>query len=325
MIEQFEGKRALVVGDVMIDRYLSGSVSRISPEAPVPVVQLENKSNRLGGAANVALNLVALGAQATLLSVVGDDENGELLRRMLPVQGIAPEALVIDKKRRTTVKTRIIAGSQHLLRCDTEDTHDLTAVPERQLLSRYERLLRSDECPDVIVLQDYNKGVLTRRVIQEMIVLARRLGIPTVADPKRLNFWAYRGVTLFKPNLKEINDALPFRTAATDRDSLRKAAQHLMGQLDCRYAFVTLSEHGVYLFGEGKEVLRPTRPRPIADVCGAGDTVLSVAALCMATEQSMETLCTLANMAGGQVCERVGVVPVDRETLALEYQREELS
>jgi rfaE bifunctional protein kinase chain/domain len=315
----FEQQNILIIGDVMIDRYLNGSVDRISPEAPVPVVRLTGQEDRLGGAANVALNLKALGATPYLCSVIGADENGHQLSRLFPEVQLSERGLFQSSERRTTVKSRVIAGNQHLLRVDAEDTHPLSATEQENLLHLVTDLLEQKEI-HAILFQDYNKGVLSYPVIRAVILEAIKRDIPTAVDPKFDNFWSYKHVTLFKPNLKEIRAQMPFEVQPTLED-LNKAANHLRSKLGNPYSLVTLSERGVYLNNRGEGQTIPTHPRSITDVCGAGDTVFAVAGLGLSLGMPLEEIARLSNLAGGQVCERVGVVPVNREQLEKEYQQ----
>ncbi len=319
LFERLANTRVLVIGDVMLDRYLRGQVDRISPEAPVPVVQLNSSESRLGGAANVALNINAMGAKAILCSIVGRDEYGETIRDLLPRMGISNNYLLSSNDRPTTVKTRIIAANQHLLRVDNETTAPLNQGEEQQLIGRVRQILDKKDI-NVILFQDYNKGLLTRTMIREVQLEALKRDIPTVVDPKFNNFFEYKHSTLFKPNLKEIREALG-QHFEVDRESLDQATNNLRRRLDQKYTLITLSEKGVYYHdGEQSEIL-PTQARKIADVCGAGDTVISVAALGLANQLSIREIGLLSNLAGGQVCASVGVVPVNREQLELEYQR----
>ncbi|WP_282782305.1 bifunctional heptose 7-phosphate kinase/heptose 1-phosphate adenyltransferase [Phaeodactylibacter xiamenensis] len=315
----FEQQNILIIGDVMIDRYLNGSVDRISPEAPVPVVRLTGQEDRLGGAANVALNLKALGATPYLCSVIGADENGAQLQRLLTTLQFSDRGLLQSEERRTTVKSRVIAGNQHLLRVDAEDTHPLSALEQENLLHLVVDLLEQKDI-HAILFQDYNKGVLSHPVIRAVILEAIKRDIPTAVDPKFDNFWSYRHVTLFKPNLKEIRAQMPFEVQPTLED-LNKAADHLRNKLGNPYSLVTLSERGIYLNNRGEGQTIPTHPRSITDVCGAGDTVFAVAGLGLSLGMPLEEIARLSNLAGGQVCERVGVVPVNREQLEQEYQQ----
>jgi D-glycero-beta-D-manno-heptose-7-phosphate kinase len=316
ILQRLESQRVLIVGDVMLDRYLTGAVSRISPEAPVPVVLHQHTYDRLGGAANVALNIRALGSQPILCSVVGDDTDGAIFQQTLHAQGISAEGIVRSASRRTTVKTRVLGNNQQMLRIDREDTHGLAPEEENGLLDRYLGLLDAHPV-QAVILQDYNKGVLTPAVIEAVIGAARERDILTAVDPKRANFFAYRGVTLFKPNLKEIRDSAPFGVSA-EPGSLRQAAAFLREQLGNSLTMITLSEKGLYLDDGASGTLHPTIPRNVADVSGAGDTVISIAALALAAGLDLGTVAALSNLAGGQVCESPGVVSVERGVLERE-------
>ena len=319
LVERFAGKHVLVVGDVMIDRYLRGTVTRISPEAPVPVLHYESTDNRLGGAANVALNLRALGAQVHLLSVIGEDENGALLTNLLPRHHLHARCLYASTERQTTVKTRVLAGDQQLLRVDRENTDDLSPAEEAALLDRLHEVLGNQPI-DAILLQDYNKGVLTEKVIREVLLESVRRDIPVAVDPKKRHFWSYQRATLFKPNLKEVRESLD-QAVHTDLASLRAAAGHIRKRLRAERVLITLGEGGVYADSEGAGERYPTQPRAIVDVCGAGDSVISVATLCLTVAASDAQIAQLANLAGGQVCESVGVVPVNKARLLEEIDR----
>ena len=306
----FNNLNIMIVGDVMIDRYLNGSVTRISPEAPVPVVHLKDAQNRLGGAANVALNIRSLGATPYLCSVIGADENGTLFKGLLPEHLLSERGIMQTKDRQTTVKTR--------LRVDREDTHDLSEADEDAYLQQIRDILDSKEI-DLILFQDYNKGVLTYRVIREVILESIKRDIPTVVDPKFKNFWAYKHVSLFKPNLREIQQQLPFEITTSMTD-LQKASDYIKTQLGNQHTFITLSEKGLFFDSGDQATIIPTQARQIADVCGAGDTVISIVALGLAAALDMPLIANLANLAGGQVCEKVGVVPVDKVQLKEEYE-----
>ena len=302
----------------MIDRYLTGSVDRISPEAPVPVVHLQHSDNRLGGAANVALNLKALGATPYLCSVYGTDDPGKIMEQLVPDAGLSMRGLMASGERITTTKTRILASSQQLLRVDQEHTHDLSKAEAAAFLDRVRHVLDTKPI-QAILFQDYNKGVLSEQVIREVVLEAIKRDIPTVVDPKNRNFWAFKRVTLFKPNLKEIRAQSPVEVEP-QLDSLIRAAKFIHQKLENPITLITLSDKGLFITDQKEHHLIPTLPRAIADVCGAGDTVISVAALAVALGLGLEETAMLANLAGGQVCERVGVVPVDRDQLRQEYQ-----
>ena len=317
LFDRFQALNIVIIGDIMIDRYLHGSVDRISPEAPVPVVHLSSEENRLGGAANVALNVQALGATPFLFSAIGDDENGKLLESLLPAANISAAYLMRSPTRITTVKTRVIAQHQHLLRVDREDTTSLTEADSTALLAQLRALL-DQETIHLILFQDYNKGVLTPTLIQGVIREARQRHIPTAVDPKYDNFWAYENVTLFKPNLREIQQQVDPHLRA-EAASLAAAAAVVRGRLNNRYTMITLSDKGLFIQGPEQMEIIPTQARSIADVCGAGDTVISVAAVGLALGIDLRDIAVLANLAGGQVCEKVGVVPVDKAQLQREY------
>lgn len=306
----------------MIDAYIEGMVERMSPEAPVPVVTVQRRFLRLGGAANVALNIKALGGKATLCSMIGDDGNASAFLQLMKEQDLDMKGIVTSKERITTLKQRILNQDQQMLRLDEEDTCDLSDT-EALLLEKSIRSIIAERHPDVIILQDYNKGVLTESLIHEVVALARSNGIPVAVDPKKNNFLAYHDVTLFKPNAKELREGLD--VSAESIAELESATAQLQELLHCTYLMTTLSEKGVLMRhydGKTAHLLHlPAHPRHITDVSGAGDTVLSVASLCLAAGADARHIAALSNIAGGLVCEQVGVVPVDRNRLFEEAQR----
>jgi len=316
IIDSFIGNNVLVLGDVMIDKYLTGKIERISPEAPVPIVHLNARDARLGGAANVTLSLKSLEAEPILFSVVGDDENAKLIKKLLQDKGINSDYILNSSARKTTVKSRILASNQQILRVDEEDTHPLTKDIEQELLSKLKSYLENEEVA-VIIFQDYNKGVLTPSLIKEVIKMANAMNIPTIVDPKRDNFWVYREVTCFKPNLKEVKEALN-QDFHIDQENLNRIHKGLQEKLDHQISLITLSEHGIFYADESTQHWGATQSRKIADVCGAGDAVLAIVALCIARGVNPTDICLLANLAGGQVCEKVGVVPIEKTTLCRE-------
>lgn len=316
ILSSFRNKKVLIAGDIMTDRYLTGSVSRISPEAPVPVVTLQEVDDRLGGAGNVALNIRAFGAVPVLLSVVGDDDNGLKLMKQLSELGIEHKYIYKSSERRTTVKTRIVSQNQQMLRVDAEDTFDLTQHEKQQVLALYRRVI--DEIkPDVIILQDYNKGFFTPELIQFIVSIAVERRIPVTVDPKKANFLEFKGVTIFKPNLKEVREALNMDYKA-DLQDLKKASDSIRARMGNLITVITLSENGLFIDDGQDAKIFPTIPRNISDVCGAGDTVISTLSLGIASGLNTAELAVMANLAGGQVCERAGVVPVDPEQLLKE-------
>lgn len=315
--DKFENKRILVIGDVMIDSYLNGKVARISPEAPVPIVNLEHQEDRLGGAGNVALNLVALGAKPILCTVIGNDSQSELLRRLLHENNVSAEGIVASSSRKTTVKTRVIGNNQQLLRVDSEQIDPINSDEENELIASVCSLI--DSGIDGIIFEDYNKGVLTERVISEVIEVANNNKVLTVVDPKKDNFFVYKNVTLFKPNLKELKEGLDVRFSfPEEQQAFEQAIVDLESRLHNRISFVTLSEHGVFIKDSNSKQYFPAHLRNIADVSGAGDTVISVAALCLIAELPLQLVAQIANIAGGLVCEKSGVVPVNKDQLLKE-------
>lgn len=319
LFEQFAGKKIAVVGDVMLDAYLRGGVHRVSPEAPVPIVSLEKQEERLGGAANVALNLVALGAEAIICSVIGNDRDGNRLVEILEEQGISAKGIVQSADRKTTVKTRVIGNNQQLLRIDSEQTDDINAFEQQTIVERIALLLESGI--DALIFEDYNKGVLTASVIQQLIAICQKNGILTTVDPKKKNFLAYQGVTLFKPNLKELKEGLDIQFSMDGRTDFEFAVNQLEAKLQNEITFITLSELGVFIKKADDQKYVPAHVRNIADVSGAGDTVISVATLCLTIGLPIQEIAEIANLAGGLVCEKSGVVSIEREQLKAELIR----
>jgi rfaE bifunctional protein kinase chain/domain len=299
VFEGFQNKRIAIVGDVMLDAYIMGKVHRMSPEAPVPILLLNQEDQRLGGAANVALNLKALGAEVFLCSVVGKD-----------VQGLKLIEFLQDDSRKTTVKTRVLSGSQHLLRIDQEDLHALENAVAQRLINCVEHLI--NQGIDALIFEDYNKGVLTEEVIVQCIAFARAHGVVTCVDPKKDHFFSYQNVDLFKPNLKELRDGLGCEINPRALATLTNASSKLRDRLNHKTSLITLSEFGVFVDDGSQEFIIPAHFRDISDVSGAGDTVIAVATLALCSGLSMKQVAALANLAGGMVCEHSGVVSVNR-------------
>ena len=317
LFEAFNNINIAVIGDVIIDRYLDGKVDRISPEAPVPIVHLKKSDNRLGGAGNVALNIKAMGATPYLFSLIGEDENAGIFEELMPKNNLWKDGILRSKERCTTVKTRVMANNQQLLRVDREDTHQLSEIEEENFINKIETFL-SVQNIDVIILQDYNKGVLSLSVINKIISIAEKKGIPIVVDPKKTNFLSFKNVEIFKPNLKEIQESTPFEVQP-NLASLKKASEFLRQNSGAKNTIITLSEKGMFI-DDGKQTqIIPTQIRNIADVCGAGDSVISLTALGLALKLALKDIAFLANLAGGQVCEKVGVVPVNKNQLKKEF------
>lgn len=309
---EFSKLRFLVIGDVMLDRYLYGKVQRISPEAPVPILELEKEENRLGGAANVALNLRSLGAQVALAGLIGTDTPGTLLRQQSEELGIETFGLVTDPERPTTVKTRLIAQKHHLLRVDREVTTPPPSTTAEALILKIHSLLHSSF--QGIILEDYDKGTLTEPLIREIIRLAKERDIPVSVDPKKRNFWFYEGATIFKPNLRELSEALGVSLAEAPLEAIQEAILHLRHRMPHTYTVVTLSDRGILAYGEEEGFIYvPAHYRNIVDVSGAGDTVVSILAVGLALKMPLKQTVALANLAGGLVCEYVGVVPVPKD------------
>ena len=308
-----------VIGDVMLDSYMWGSVDRISPEAPVPIVSLKKKEQRVGGAGNVALNIQALNAMAFVITVTGEDQEAKQLNTLFASHKINTEYSFSSKERITTNKTRIISRNQHMMRLDAEITNDLSLSEEEKLLQHFEVFVEKEK-PDVIILEDYNKGVLTEAVIRSVISTCRKMGIITAVDPKRKNFFAYKHADIFKPNLKEAKEALNIITGFVDVSLLQNIHAQLHNLLQHEVSFITLSEKGIFYQQQNESEIIPSHLRNIADVSGAGDTVISTAALVYAATKEIRLTAKISNIAGGLVCEEVGTVAIDREKLIHECE-----
>lgn len=314
LFDSFRDIKVGVIGDVMLDTYWWGHVDRISPEAPVPIVALDKKETRIGGAGNVALNLVSLGAKTTILSVTGKDDTGDALSGMFTNSGIDSSYLVVADDRPTTNKTRIMSRNQQMMRLDAETTKDLSKAQEDLLIDKVKQYIEREQ-PAVIIFEDYNKGVLTERVIREVINLCNAKDIITTVDPKRKNFFAYNGVTVFKPNLKEVKEGLNLLIDSINPGTLQHIHSLLEEQLNHHISFITLSEKGVFYQDDKKGDIIPSHVRNIADVSGAGDTVIAVASLVYAATKDVALMAAIANIAGGLVCEEVGTAAIDRDRL----------
>ncbi len=306
-----------VVGDIMLDTYWWGVVDRISPEAPVPIVSLQRKETRVGGAANVALNLRALGAPTTLFSVIGKDAEGTELASLLNKEGINTSYIHESETRVTTNKVRIMGRNQQMMRLDHEHSNDITAEQEAALLAGFYKYVETEK-PSLIILEDYNKGVLTPNIITSVIEYCNKKGIPTAVDPKQKNFLAYKNCTLFKPNLKEVKEGLKITIGDITVQNMNKVHTALNESLQNAISFITLSEHGVYFSDGEAQKLIPTHIRNISDVSGAGDTVIAVASLVYASSKNMLLAAEISNIAGGMVCELVGTAPINKNDLAAE-------
>ncbi|HEX3024026.1 MAG TPA: bifunctional ADP-heptose synthase, partial [Chitinophagaceae bacterium] len=291
-----------------------GHVERISPEAPVPVVALKNKELRIGGAGNVALNTVALGAQTFVVSAIGIDDDGKQLRHLFEQNNVNTDFLIESSKRITTNKVRIISRNQQMMRLDAEITKDVDADIENKLLSSLKSCFENTK-PDVLIFEDYNKGVLTENLIEKVIELCKTHHVVTTVDPKRKNFFAYKAVDIFKPNLKEVKEGLNLLLEEINQSSLNEIHSLLQEQLQHQISFITLSEMGVFFQSPDHSKIIPTHIRNIADVSGAGDTVIAVASLVYAATKNMLLAAEMANIAGGLVCEEVGTAAIDKKKL----------
>ena len=311
ILDRLSGLRIGVVGDVMLDRYIRGRASRLSPEAPVPVVDIYEESDHPGGAANVASNLSSLGVTVSLYGIVGDDAAGDRLSGLLSREGIDPRFIVRQPEYQSTVKTRVIADGQHLVRADRESKKGPDESSTDSLLALLESSIAE---LDGLILQDYNKGTLRGSVIDRVIALAVEAGVPTFVDPKRANFFSYQRVSLFKPNRREVEEALGL--SIDDPQSAIEAIARLRSRLQAVTVVVTLGEQGMVVdAGRGQGVHVETRAIQVADVSGAGDTVISLLAAATAAGADPVEAVLLANVGAGIVCEQVGTVAVTVEEL----------
>ena len=319
IFEGFNNLHVVVVGDVMLDNYWWGSVDRISPEAPVPVVAINKRESRLGGAANVALNCKALGAKVTLASVVGNDADGASLIEMTKAAGIDTSLILQSSKRPTTTKVRVLSRSQQIVRLDDEITDDLFTEEEHPFIDIVLKFLQRVK-PDVVIFEDYNKGVLKENVIHRITDHCNEIGIITAVDPKKRNFLTYRNVTIFKPNLKEVREGLYLPVEKVNKDELNDVHNRLYEKLHHLVTFITLSEKGVF-YNDGKaSAILPSHVRDIADVSGAGDTVIATASMVYALTKNVSLMAEISNLAGGLVCEEVGVVSIRKDKLFTESE-----
>lgn len=317
LLSNVKGKKIAIVGDLMVDRYFWGSVSRISPEAPVPVVDVDREFSQLGGASNVGNNIKSLGGEPLLIGVVGDDNTSVQLRELLEENHFSDEGLVTDKSRPTTIKTRIIAHNQHIVRTDRESREDVSRAVEKKVIGVIEKILSG--CEGVII-EDYNKGLLKKNIIHKTISLAHQYKIPITIDPKFNNFFEYKKATVFKPNQREVEQKLGVRI--TTDEILQDAGLRLLQRLDCENVLITRGEKGMALFKQnGKCIQVPTRAKEIHDVSGAGDTVIATLTAVLVAGGDVEEAATIANYAAGVVCSEVGVVPIDPKELKQAFKR----
>ncbi|MBO7571792.1 MAG: hypothetical protein J6T48_06520 [Bacteroidales bacterium] len=310
---KIKDKKAIVVGDVMIDSYMIGKVERISPEAPVPVVSVTDRKYRLGGAANVALNIAAFGAEVYLCSVIGNDSMGQVFRSLLHEHNLPDNGIISSENRKTTTKTRVISGGQHLLRIDDEDASQISDDLKEILMFRISQIIENEHI-DVLIFEDYDKGLLSPDIIHRITMLCRQNKIKVTVDPKKRNFDAYKYVTMFKPNLKEFCEGCKI-DKTKDIETLKPYAKEFLQNNNIDILMITLSENGILICTQKKYVHIPAQIRDIVDVSGAGDTVISVASLLLTSTDDVSEIARISNLAGGIVCEKVGVVPIDVEVL----------
>lgn len=314
-----ESYKVLIVGDIMLDRYLYGNVSRISPEAPVPILEKVKMENKPGGAANVALNIKSLGSFPILLSVVGDDENGSVLVKSLEQNEILTNYILKEGNRSTTVKTRIMSGGQHLMRIDEENTSIISENSIKNLKESFLSIIEKEEL-DAIIFQDYDKGLLNEDLIDFMIRKAKEKDLFISVDPKFNNFFSYKNVDLFKPNLKEVGSAVN-KSIYPEMDCLNDVSHELNSKLDFKHLFITLGDKGIYYANLIESNIVATELRDVVDVSGAGDVVLCASTLFLLSGKSPFEVAQISNIAGGLACKKVGVATVSKKQLISEIKK----
>ena len=311
LLEKFSKSTVLVIGDVMVDAYLKGSVGRISPEAPVPIVDVDDRFYRLGGAANVAINLQSLGATPLMCSVIGDDEKADIFNELMSSYHLDNQFVLRSSKRKTTIKYRILANARQVLRVDEEDTSLLDADVRGDFLKLINQIFENQKI-DAVIFEDYDKGVISREVISAVVEMAKERNIIVTVDPKKRNFNNYKGVTMFKPNLKELKEGLEDESKEFSMSKIEERMRNFAKINEIRCLFTTMSEKGVALYDQSCDAFYTYRAylRQISDVSGAGDTVISVATLCLLAGLPADKTAQVANLAGGIVCEYSGVTPI---------------
>ncbi len=314
--ESFNDMNVLIIGDAMIDAYVYGMIKRMSPEAPVPIVEVERRERRLGGAANVARNIQSLGANPILCSVIGAGFHGNQIIDLMKSNQLSTEGMVQSHERTTTVKTRIISSGRHVARIDEEVAETITDEQENLFFSTIKKLIVGYAI-DAIVFEDYDKGTISATLISKVVELANKKNIPTTVDPKKDRFLDYKGVSLFKPNFKELEEGLDIKIIK-EHSPIQSADKQLRAELEHGISLITLSEKGVFVSEPNKSTTYPAHVRSISDVSGAGDTVIAVATLCLAAGLSSELIAQISNLAGGLVCESSGVVSINKENLLAE-------
>lgn len=311
LFDAFSRQTILVVGDLMLDCYLWGQVSRISPEAPVPVVDIDSESYRFGGAANVCHNVHALGVKVIPVGLIGQDSSGDRLKRLFDEHGFSSDGLIVDAARPTTVKTRVIAHNQQVVRTDREVRDLIDPALHDRIMDRVRAQL---DTVSAIILEDYNKGLLSPELIASLIRAAAEKHIPVLVDPKFDHFFDYQGVTLFKPNRKEVADRMGMRLDSLE--AVESVGRKLLERLACRSVLITLGAEGMALIEPNRPMATvPTQARRVHDVSGAGDTVIATMAAVLSAGGSLREAAVIANHAAGQVVAEVGIVPVDPQRL----------
>ena len=319
VFKNVSGKKICVIGDLMLDLYFIGDVKRISPEAPVQVFEKKNTEPKLGGAANVGLNIASLGVTPYMMGVIGNDEEGKILLKEFKKNGIDSSGIIVTNDRPTTNKTRIIAASHHLLRIDSESKKDISAKTEEKFINNFKKNIKKF---NVVILQDYNKGVLTKRMIESVISISGKNKIKVLVDPKFDNFFEFKNVFAFKPNRKELEDALAKK--AKSSEELDSFCFELIEKINCENLVLTLGENGIKIFEKEKNKINissiNTHARKVSDVSGAGDTVISTMAVCLAGGACLKDAVKIANIAAGIVVEEVGIVPIYKDLLVKNIQ-----
>ncbi len=307
----FKNFNVAIIGDMMLDGYLWGDVKRISPEAPVPIVEIDNEFFRFGGAANVALNITKLGGNAMPFGLLGKDDNASIFKDLVNKANMSGDFLINDASRPTTTKTRVISADQQIVRIDKESKEKISEELEQTL---FDSLKNNINSIDAIILEDYNKGVLSENLIYKIIELANKENKVITVDPKFENFFNFKNVTVFKPNLKETEDS--FGRKINSKPDIEKIGFELLKKINSKYILLTLGADGMAIFESGKQMeIIPTKARKVLDVSGAGDTVISTLTISLLAGASISEATNLANYAGGLVCEDAGVVPIEKEKL----------
>ena len=318
IVRRFKGANVMVVGDLILDEFIWGDVSRISPEAPVPVVWVKKESFMPGGASNVANNLSSLGGKVYSIGVIGDDERGAILKGCLDRKGIDTSGVLVDGTRPTTLKTRVVAGHQQVVRIDKEKTDHLSDSMVRRMIDNIAQTMKK---VDAVIIEDYGKGVITPKLLQKIVPLAKRSKKIISVDPKEAHFKYYKGITVITPNNHEASHAVGFQI--TDDKTLRKAGEALLSKVGCKIALVTLGENGMAVFCKGKPMAHiPTFAQEVFDVSGAGDTVIAAYTLGLASGGDPVKSAYIANCAAGIVVGKVGIAVVDPDELINRIERE---